>query len=193
MHGYALAETAGVAFGVLYVWLAVRESVWCWPAGLVNAALFLVVFFHARLYGASALQGVYLVLSLYGWWQWLRGGAEQGRLAVSRTPRVWAWALAAAGGLGTLGLGLYLRLRTDAALPFPDAATTAFSLAAQWMTTRKWIENWLLWIAVDLVYLAMYLSQRLYATTGLYLVFLVMAVLGYREWRRSLGAARSSA
>ena len=86
MQGYGAAELAGVVFGLLYVWLAIRENVWCWPAGLANAALFLVVFFHARVYGASALQGVYLALSIYGWRQWLRGGDEHGRLRVSHTP-----------------------------------------------------------------------------------------------------------
>jgi nicotinamide mononucleotide transporter len=131
------------------------------------------------------LQGVYLLLSIYGWQQWLRGGAGETPLAVSRTPPRWAVALAAAGLAGSVGLGLYLA-RTDAALPYTDAATTAASLVAQWMATRKWLENWLVWIGVDLVYVAMYASQRLYWTTALYAVFLVMAVLGFREWSGSL-------
>ena len=86
-------------------------------------------------------------------------------------------------------LGLFLRHRTDAALPFPDAATTAFSLVAQWMATRKWLENWLVWIAVDVVYVAMYVSQGLLPTAGLYAAFLVLASFGYREWRASMGTA----
>ena len=172
--------------GVAYVWLAIREDAWCWPAGLANAALFLVVFFHARLYGSAALQAVYVALSIYGWWQWLHGGTGESRLAVSRTPARWATWLAAAGVLASAALGLFLKLRTDAALPFVDGATTAFSLVGQWMTTRKWLENWLVWIAVDVVFVAMYLSQRLYGTSVLYAVFLVMAILGYKEWRSSL-------
>jgi nicotinamide mononucleotide transporter len=147
--------------------------------------LFLFVFAEARLYGAAALQVVYVVLSVYGWHQWLRGGTGKGELSVSRTPAPWARGLAVAGVLGTIALGLVLRYRTDAALPFPDAGTTAWSLVAQWMATRKWLESWLVWIAVDVVYVAMYASQRLYAAAGLYAAFLVLAFVGYREWRAS--------
>ncbi len=192
LDSFTLAEAAGAVLGVLYVWLAIRENAWCWPAGLVNAGLFLAVFFHARLYGAAALQGVYVVLSLYGWREWLRGGEGQGPLAVSRTPSRWALGLGLAGVAASLGFGLFLKLKTDAALPWTDAATTSWSLVAQWMTTRKWLESWLVWIAVDAVYVVMYSSQRLYPTTGLYLVFLVMAVLGYKEWRTSATAREAA-
>ncbi len=189
MQGFGIVELLGVVFGVLYVWLAIRESVWCWPAGLANAALFLVVFFHARLYGAAALQALYFALSLYGWRQWLRGGDQHGRLRVSRTPLRSAIGLAASTGVAAVLLALYLEQRTADALPWSDAATTAVSLAAQWMTTRKWLESWLVWIAVDAVYVAMYVSQRLHPTAALYAVFLVMALFGYREWRASMRAA----
>ena len=189
MQGFGAVELAGVVFGLAYVWLAIRENVCCWPAGIANAALFLVVFFHARLYGAAALQLVYLALSVYGWRQWLRGGEQQGRLAVSRTPLAWAIGLGVGASVVAVLLAIYLRQRTADALPWSDAVTTAASLAAQWMTTRKWLENWLVWIAVNAVYVAMYVSQRLHATAVLYAVFLVMAVLGYREWRSSMRAA----
>lgn len=175
--------------GVVAVWLTTRQSVWCWPTGILNVGLSALVFLHSRLYGSAALQLVYAALCLYGWRQWLHGGRDEGRLAVSRTPARWLAGLAIGGSAFALGLGLFLRYRTDAALPFWDASMTAFSLVAQWMTTRKWIENWLVWIPVDAVYVGMYLSQRLHAYAGLYAVFLVLAVLGWREWRRSLGAA----
>jgi nicotinamide mononucleotide transporter len=168
------------------VLLAIRESAWCWPVGLANAALFLVVCAHARLYGAAGLQVVYLILSFYGWYEWLHGGAQHGRLPVQRTPAGWAAGLLAGSLAATLGIGLFLRYRTDAALPFPDAATTAFSLAAQWMATRKWLENWLVWIVVNGASVVICLSQHLFAMAALYAVFLVLAVLGYKEWRASL-------
>jgi nicotinamide mononucleotide transporter len=184
-------EIAGALFGLAYVVLAIRESAWCWPVGIANAGLFLVVCAHARLYGAASLQAVYLVLSVYGWYEWLHGGSGHGRLSVSRTPLAWAGALLAAGCAFTVGFGLFLKYRTDAALPFPDAATTGFSLVAQWMTTRKWLENWLLWIVVDAAYVLICLSQRLFPMTAVYALFLVMAVVGYREWGAS--AAREGA
>ena len=175
--------------GVVAVWLTTRESVWCWPTGLLNVTLSALVFLHSRLYGSAVLQLVYVALCLYGWHEWLHGGRDEGRLGVSRTPAPWLAGLAIGGGAFALGLGLFLRYLTNAALPFWDASMTAFSLVAQWMTTRKWVENWLVWIPVDAVYVGMYLSQRLHAYAGLYAVFLVLAVLGYREWSRSLALA----
>jgi nicotinamide mononucleotide transporter len=174
------------------VLLAIRESAWCWPVGIANAALFLVAYAHARLYGNAGLQVVYLAVSFYGWYEWLHGGEDRGRLGVSRTPWAWAGGLAAAGLAATFGFGLFLSRRTDSVLPFPDAATTAFSLVAQWMTTRKWLENWLVWIAVDAAYVVICSSQRLFWMTGLYALFLVMAALGYREWRASLARDRGA-
>lgn len=188
MDLYGTCEAAGVALGIVYVVLVIRQSIWCWPAGLVSAALYVLVFLHARIYGAMALQGVYIALMLYGWYEWRPGASPRGRLPVSRTPSRWRLALLVAGAAFALVFGLFLRHRTDAALPFWDAGTTSFSLVAQFMTTRKWIENWLVWIAVDVVYVGMYVSQGLYPTTVLYAAFLVLAVLGFGEWRRSLAA-----
>lgn len=180
-------ELVGVAFGVLSVWLTVRESVWCWPTGLVNVGTFIVVFYQARLYADMGLQVVYVALCLYGWYEWLHGGRDRGELRVSRAPRLVLLALTVLGVAFAIGLGSFLRHRTDAALPYWDAGTTSFSLVAQALLTRKWIENWLVWIAVDLVYVGIYVVRGLYPTAGLYLVFLVLAVLGLRRWTRSLG------
>jgi nicotinamide mononucleotide transporter len=110
-------------------------------------------------------------------------------LRVSRTPGRAAWALAAAGVAFAGGLGLFLKSHTDAALPFWDASTAAFSLVAQWMQTRKWIENWLVWIAVDVVYVGMYVVKGLFLMAGLYALFLALALAGLLAWRRSLAEA----
>lgn len=174
-----------MAFGVAYAVLAIRESPWCWFAGMVNVTIYAAVFAHARIYGSAALQVLYLAFSVYGWHAWRRGGEGGGRLAVSRTPRRWAIGLAVASVAGAVVLGQLFARFTDDALPLLDGATTAVSLAAQWMATRKWLENWLLWIAVDVAYVWMYLTQGLPGTAGLYLVFLGMATLGYRQWRAS--------
>lgn len=179
-------EAVAVAFGVAAVWLTIRERPSCWPVGLVNVLLFAVLFWRSRLYGAAGLQVVYAALAVYGWHAWRHGGANHGVLRVSRAPRVALWFLgvAAAAVAGVLGLGL--ARYTDAALPLSDAATTSFSLAAQALQTRKWIENWVVWLAVDAVYVAMYISQALYLTAALYAAFFVLAILGLRAWRRSL-------
>jgi len=186
MDLYSTAEIVGVVFGVLGVWLTIRQHVWCWPVGIVNVALYILVFLHARLYGAMALQVVYLAISAYGWYAWLHGGSDNGSLRVSRTPGRWLAMLLGAATLGGIAFGVFLRAGTDEALPFWDAGTTAFSLAAQWMTTRKWIETWVIWVAVDVVYVGMNVSQHLHLSAGLYALYILMAVLGYREWQRSM-------
>lgn len=185
-------EIAGVATGVLAVWLTTREHILCWPIGIVSVSLFILVFYQARLYGAMGLQVAYVMLALYGWHSWLRGGPGHGALRVSRTPGL-AWPLLASAGLAAAGLlGGWLAFRTDAALPWTDATTTAVSLVAQFMQTRKWIENWLVWVVVDIAYVAMYLSQGLNVTAVLYGVFLGLAVLGWKQWAASLVATPSS-
>jgi nicotinamide mononucleotide transporter len=144
---------------------------------------------NARIYGAAGLQAGYVVLSVYGWYEWVHGGADHGRLEVSRTPAGWAVGLAVSGVLASLVLGLVLKDQTNDALPFADAAVTAFSLVAQWMATRKWLENWLLWILLNVSNVAICISQGLYPMSALYAFFLVLAVLGYREWSRSMRLA----
>ena len=186
MDLYAIGEALAVVFNLAYVVLAIFQSVLCWFAGLLGAGLTLVVFLHARLYGATALQILYMALMVYGWYEWRRGGEKGGELPVSWAPRRWRLALVVAGAVFAVGLGLFLRHGTNAALPFWDAGTTSFSLVAQFMTTRKWLESWLLWIAVDLVYAGMLLSQELGVMAGLYVAYLVLAVAGFVKWRRSL-------
>ncbi|MEW5981591.1 MAG: nicotinamide riboside transporter PnuC [Acidobacteriota bacterium] len=179
-------ELAGVLTGILAVWLTTRQRILCWPVGIVSVVIFIAVFYRARLYGAMGLQAVYVALAIYGWHAWLHGGRGHGRLTVSRVPhRHMAW-LACAGAVATAGLGAALARWTDAALPVLDAGTTSFSLVAQWMQTRKWLENWLVWLVVDVVYVGINLSQELALTAGLYVVYLGLAAIGWRDWRRSM-------
>lgn len=182
---WSALEVIAAAFGVISVYLSTRQNIWSWPTAIVNVALYTVVFYQGRLYGQMGLQPIYLALSVYGWYQWLHGGEQHTELRVSRaSPRLF-------GALAALNLVLWLVLaavlrQTDAALPWLDALLTTTSLVAQWMMTRKILQNWLIWIAVDVVYVPMFVSQGLYATAVLYAAFLVLAVMGYVEWRRSL-------
>jgi nicotinamide mononucleotide transporter len=178
-------EGLAALFGVVSVYLSTRQIIWSWPTAIVNVALYSVVFYNGRLYGQMGLQAIYLVLSLYGWYQWLHGGADKTELRVSRaSPRLLV-TLAATNLVAWVVLAAVLR-RTDAALPWLDALLATTSLVAQWMMTRKILQNWILWIALDIVYVPMFFSQRLYATAFLYAAFLVLAVMGFVEWRRSI-------
>jgi nicotinamide mononucleotide transporter len=178
-------EVIAAAFGVISVYLSTRQNIWSWPTAIVNVALYTVVFYQGRLYGQMGLQPIYLALSVYGWYQWLHGGEHHTQLRVSRASGRLMVMVATFILLGWLALAAVLR-QTDAALPRLDALLTIISLVAQWMMTRKILENWILWIAVDVVYVPMFISQRLYATSMLYAAFLVLAIMGFVEWRRSL-------
>ena len=185
-------EVLAVITGIISVYLSTRENIWSWPTALVNVALYFVVFYEAKLYADMGLQAVYFALSLYGWYEWLYGGENRTELHVSPTPRALGIRLAIIGIACAVVLGTLLARLTDAALPYIDSATTSTSLVAQWMMTRKFLENWAVWVAVDVVYIAMFIFKRLYLTAGLYAVFLVLAVMGYVQWKRSL-LARSLA
>jgi nicotinamide mononucleotide transporter len=179
-------EILAVVTGIISVYLSTRENIWSWPTALVNVSLYFVVFLEAKLYADMGLQVVYFALSLYGWYEWLYGGENRTELHVSRASRSLSVRLALVGLAAAAVLGTVLARFTDAALPYLDSATTSTSLVAQWMMTRKILENWLLWITVDIVYVPMFISQGLYATALLYAAFLVLAVMGFVDWRRSV-------
>lgn len=182
-------EATAAVFGVISVYLGTRQNILSWPAALVNVALYTVVFRGARLYADMGLQVIYFVLSAYGWYEWTYGGANRTVLRVSRaTPRTWL-VLAVVNLLAWVALGSFLSRSTNAALPWLDALLSTTSLCAQWLMTRKVLEHWALWIALDAVYVPMFISRGLYATAGLYTIFLVLAVLGWREWKHSLQAS----
>ncbi|MEE8523714.1 MAG: nicotinamide riboside transporter PnuC [Thermoanaerobaculia bacterium] len=180
---------AGVTLAA--VWLTARQIIWCWPVALVSVSLYAVVFYQVKLYADMGLQGIYFVLSIYGWWAWLHGGEERSELQVSKASWRLRAILLAIGATTAFGLGWLLSRWTDASLPFMDSALAAFSLVAQWMMTRKLLDSWIAWIAIDVFYVGMYVYKELYPTAGLYAVFLLLAAMGYVEWKRSMarGAA----
>lgn len=185
-----LIELIATVCGVICVYLTIRQSVWCWPVGLVQVTLFVWVFYRAKLYSDVILHIVYIGLGVYGWYHWLRGGSSR-RLAAGTVLPITrigaasgaAWLLAAAAA--TTGWGHLMRRYTDASLPFWDAAIAVLSLVAQFLLGRKVLENWLFWIAVDVLAVGVYAAKELYLTAGLYGLFLVMAVLGWLQWRKS--------
>ena len=179
-------EVTAALFGIAAVYLSARQNVWNWPLGIINVALYVYVFYGARLYADMGLQVVYVVLAAYGWWHWLHGGTNRGTLRVSRVPTREIVLLAVAFIAGTTALTTFLTRATDASLPFADSALTAASLVAQYMMTRKYVECWLVWIVADVAYVAMFIYKSLWPTAGLYLVFTVLAVIGWHQWRASL-------
>jgi nicotinamide mononucleotide transporter len=192
-HGSSCLEAVAVIFGIISVYLSTRENIWSWPTALINVSLFSALFLESGLYSDTGLQIVYFVLSVYGWYEWLYGGAGRTAIAVSRTStRTWV----TLGGIAVVTwvlLGAVTSRLPGTALPYVDAATTTVSLIAQCMMTRKLLENWLIWIAVDVVYVGMFIFKGLYLTAFNYGIYLALAVLGYVAWKRSLAAVNSFA
>jgi nicotinamide mononucleotide transporter len=177
-------EAASTITGALCVWLTVREKIWNFPIGLVNAATFFVVFWRAALYADATLQIFYFVLGIMGWYAWAYGGVNRSSLTVSRTPAKELVAVVTTTAVLTLGMWPLLRHWGDSS-PLLDSLTTCFSLASQWLINRKRLESWIGWCLVDAVYVPLYVSRGLYLTALLYAVFFIMAAMGYRAWQLS--------
>ena len=189
----AVIEWIAAIAGAVSVFLSARQNIWSWPTAIVNVSLYVIIFFRSGLYSDMGLQVVYLALSIYGWHQWLHGGAGHTPLRVSRaSARVWAISAVAAVAFWLLLWQLTARLPGVSLAPL-DSGLTTLSLVAQWMMTRKILENWVLWIIADLVYVPMYIHKDLHVTAGLYAVFLVLAVMGFVQWRASYRQDRAAA
>jgi nicotinamide mononucleotide transporter len=176
-------EIVAALFGLACVGLTIRRNIWCWPTGLVQVALYVWVFYKAKLYADVGLQVVYVALQIYGWHYWLHGGRVESEPPIARLGRAGLAGWVAVAAAGALAVGWAMARFTDASLPYWDAAIVALSLVAQFLLSRKVLENWLFWIVVDVLAVGVYLAKDLYATTVLYAVFLVMAVLGWFAWR----------
>ena len=181
---------------VLAVWMVVcnlRVDPLGWPLAIASSALYGLLFVHSKLYGEAALQGVFIVLGTWGWWQWLRGSTGDGRkLQVRRlSPRQRWLALAATLAAWPL-LGALLARLTDSDVPYLDALPTVGSLLGQYLLARKWLDNWPAWVAVNVFSVALFATKGLWLTTGLYLLFVVMALAGWRAWARLLPAAEAA-
>lgn len=182
-----MIEVVGFLTGALCVYLLVKQNIWNWPIGIINAVMYIVLFYQARLFADMGLQVVYVVLGILGWYWWLRGGKNNTELTVQTTSKKHAAILLLVGVVATYAMHAYLVKIGDSA-PFLDALTTVMSLIAQYMLTRKLIENWAIWIAADIIYIGLYASRGLYLTSVLYAVFLSLCIAGAIEWQKSRNA-----
>jgi len=185
-------QILGFATGAACVLLAARRNVWTYPIGIANNLVFLVVFVPAGLYASAALQVVYLVLGVHGWLRWTRG-VEHDREYVARTPRRAVPWLIVVGVAGTALLTWVLATFTDSQVALADAATTSASLVAQYMLNRKWIENWFVWIGVDVAFVALSIATGLWIIAALYALFILLCVSGLWSWRRVAHEATDAA
>lgn len=179
-------EWTATFFGFLCVVLTIRRNIWCWPTGLVQVSLFIVVFYQAKLYSDLLLHVIYVFLQFYGWYCWTRQNAVNETLIVKSLPRFSLLAWSGVTVVGTVVWGGAMSTWTDASLPYPDAFTTVASLVAQFLLARRYIQNWGFWICVDVVAIWVYFTKQLNATAMLYITFLILATIGLMIWHRQL-------
>ena len=184
-------EIFGFLTGAACVALLVRQNIWNWPLGIANNITFVVLFYRHGLYADVGLQVFYIAISIYGWWHWLHGGRGHGRLTVSRVGPATAVLLAGAVAALTLILSTLLRRYTNSTVPVLDSLITSLSLVAQFMMTRKWIENWPVWILANCVSVGLLIYKGLYVTSLLYVVYQVLCVMGWKQWLRAAEAAEA--
>jgi len=178
-------EIVAFALSVAMVVFNIRVNALGWPLAIVSSLLYFLLFWNSRLYGDASLQVFFALIAGWGWWQWLRGTEADGSALRVRT-------LGASARINVLvaiaiawpATALFLRRFTDTDVPWWDAFPTAASVVGQWLLGRKYVENWPVWIAVDVVGAALFAYKGLWLTMFLYVVFVVMAAVGWHSWRR---------
>ena len=189
----SLLEIFGFFTGIAGVFLTIKRSPFCWPISALNVMLYGVIFYDAKLYADMGLQGVFLVFSIYGWYAWTKGSKnylhDSSPLQVKQsTIKEVSFGILITIPIAVI-LGYMLKNQTNADFPFIDSMLASLSIFAQILQTRKRLENWYIWILVDVVYILIYVSKDLYLSAILYAVFLALAIQGAIEWRRVSGFA----
>lgn len=176
-------EVAAVILALAYLLLAMQEKISCWYAAFASTLIYLFLFWDVSLLMESALQVFYLLMAVYGWWQWRHHRDKRRDLHIHRWPLRTHLVVFAGVGLLTLVFGYLLDTNTSAALPYLDSFTTWGAVATTYMVTRKVLENWLYWIVVDGVSIYLYLDRGLYLTALLFLLYVMIVIVGFFQWR----------
>ena len=187
-----LLETSGVITGTLCVYLAAKNKIWSWPFAIISVIIYIFIFWDAKLYADMGLQVYFLMMNFYGWYFWSQKNENEKTPVSSITGREVMFSITGIIGF-TVGLGYFLYIDTDASFPFIDSFCTACSIVAQVFLARKVMENWLIWIFVDVIYVGVYMVKDLHLTAGMYALYIYIAVMGYVQWRREFLHTRLSA
>lgn len=185
-------ELIAVVLGLVSVWLVTRQNVLCYPLGIISVFLYIFIFFEVKLYADMGLQVFFIVLQAYGWYEWLYGGVNRTALSVQRASLKIVVILSLCTVTGSSLLGYILSGYTDAAVPYVDSLLAVMSMAGQWLIARKYIENWIVWMIVNIGSIAMFGYKELYFTMALYAVYFVLAIVGYREWSKAISATENT-
>ena len=187
-------ELLGAILGFAYIFFSIRQNILTWPVGLLTSILYIWVFFDTKLYADMGLQMYYVVISIYGWYEWVKvkstslGSTEA--LKISRLSFKMGFVLALVGFLIFMLIWYILKNHTDSPVPFADSLATSLSIIATWMLARKILEHWLVWIFVDAFSIGLFWYKDLYPTVILFVIYTFMAVVGFIEWKKELVQAK---
>jgi nicotinamide mononucleotide transporter len=176
-------EIIAVITGLLCVYLAAVNNIWNWPFAIISVGIYIFIFFEARLYADMGLQFYFLAMNIYGWYYWSHKPATEQKTPVILIKKQETIVAAIAVVLFTFILGSVLKY-TTASFPYLDSFCTACSLVAQYLLARKVLQNWLIWIFVDIIYVGLYSFKELHLTAIMYAIYISMALLGYLDWRK---------
>ncbi len=185
-------ELLGTAVGIIYLWLEYRASIYLWIAGIIMPAIYIFVYYEAGLYADFGINIYYLLIALYGWIAWKTGftltkkKSKSGELPISHTPKHMWPRIVAAYIAAQLFITWILVEYTDSTVPIADSFTTALSIVGMWMLARKYVEQWWVWCIVDVASTALYIYKELYFTAALYAVYAIIAIFGYRKWKKMM-------
>jgi nicotinamide mononucleotide transporter len=179
-------ELIAVLFGLASVWLVKKESVWAFPIGAVNVLIYVFICFSAKLYAYAGINVFYFLMGMYGWYNWIRKTGTNDHIPITQCRLNERWIYSGLILIFFILLYLMLRRFTDSQVPFWDAITTAIYIIAMWLMARKKIEHWILWILGDLISIWLFAYEKLFFSSFQYLVFTVIASLGWLEWRKKL-------
>lgn len=181
-------EIFGAVTGLLFLYLEIKENIWLWPVGIVTSALYIYIFFFTKFYADMSLQFYYLGVSIYGWWRWVRGAREdnssEGLPVIKLKARLGINLLIFTVAIFLLMMYVLINF-TDSPVPIGDAFTTALSITATWMLTRKILDMWFLWMVANGVSLGLYIYKGLYPTSVLFFFYFAMSIVGYLQWKKS--------
>jgi len=179
-------EGVAVFFGLLSVWFARKENILVYPTGIINVLLYVYICYHAGLYADMGINAFYFVVSVYGWYNWARVDQDKHHIPISRLSTK-GWILSSGGVLlFFVPIAFLLHEYTNSTVPVWDAFTTAIFIISMWLMALKKIENWLGWIIGDMLVIPLFFSKGLVLSSFQYVVFLILAVMGYIEWRNKL-------
>ncbi|MBV7317098.1 nicotinamide riboside transporter PnuC [Shewanella sp. NIFS-20-20] len=183
MNGW---EALAVLLAMAYLILAMRQSIWCWPAALASTAIYTLLFWKVSLLMESVLNVYYMAMAVYGFWLWKHGGERgQGQALVSWSLKRHA-VIIGATSLISLAVGYLMATYTHASMAYLDAATTCFAVMTTVLVAKKVVENWLYWVVIDLVSIYLYMNKGMILTSGLFVVYVGLAISGYFLWRKQL-------